>query len=60
MKKWEYKFAEIHPPASQIDSEEEFERLGKEGWELITTYTIPETKEGIQSMAIFKREPQYW
>ncbi len=47
MKKWEYKFAEIHPPASQIDSEEEFERLGKEGWELITTYTIPETKEGI-------------
>jgi hypothetical protein len=31
MKRWEYKFVEIDPPSSQMKSEKEFERLGRDG-----------------------------
>jgi hypothetical protein len=56
MKRWEYKFVEISPLSSLIKSEREFESLGKEGWELTTTYQVTDIEGISQSIAIFKTE----
>jgi hypothetical protein len=55
MKKWEYKFVELNPPSNLIASEKEFKQLGKEGWELIATYSVTE-KGSTTNLAILKKE----
>jgi len=56
MTNWEYKFVDVHPPSSQIESEREFAKLGKEGWELTKIYTIGETGGSLHVIAVFKKE----
>jgi len=55
MKKWEYKLLKTSPSLTRL---EQLNKLGKDGWELVTA--IPNIKIGstYNILYIFKRESQ--